>query len=152
MLQHQSEDESFMRCYYLCTCACVSAFCQMTLIANAMWLSTPARLARCGINTRKQHARAHTHAHCLVHCVALAGTNTSISIWKTAAGRCSCHWCCLLFVFSIWRAAPLLLLTFAITLAMTLPLCVSISLSLTWFVLILPPCDSCLANQNPSGI
>lgn len=66
MLQHQSEDESFMRRYYLCTCACVSAFCQMTLIANAMWLSTPARLARRRINTRKQHVRTH-----IVLCIAL---------------------------------------------------------------------------------
>lgn len=70
MLQHQSEDESFMCCYYLCTCACVLAFCQMTLIANAMWLRTPARLARCGTNTRKQRVHAHTRTH-IVLCIAL---------------------------------------------------------------------------------
>lgn len=33
------------------------------------------------------------HIHKIVFCVALAGSHASISIWKTAAGRCLCRSC-----------------------------------------------------------
>lgn len=56
------------------------------------------RITLFGINTKKI-PQTHTDTH-IVFCVALAGSNTSISIWKTAAGRCSCHCCCSLLCYS----------------------------------------------------
>ncbi len=102
-----------------------------------------------------KHTCAHKNTH-IVFCVALAGGNTSISIWKTAAGRCSCHCCCclLLVVLSIWMAAPLFSLTLALlTFAVALPpvfLCVSFCLSV--MLLFSPPETPYMTNHIPQGV
>lgn len=104
---------------------------------------------------RNKHLQAHKKTH-IVFCVALAGSNAGISIWKTAAGRCSCHCCCclLLVVLSIWMAALLFSLTLALlTFSAALPpvsLRVSSCLSVKLLLFFLAQ-DSCMTNHIPLG-
>lgn len=85
--------------YYMCRC--VSKLHLITwVIPTAVWIASPGKRA---------HSRQQTHQYTLaVLWIALAGTHTSISIWKPAAGRCSCHCCWRLLVMHLDGSSSIL--------------------------------------------